>query len=58
MRLFVEHKARDGSVLLLTISECIILNHLRDNTPFIPQAKFPMVEEAIERLGKLTAEHQ
>jgi hypothetical protein len=56
MKHLVMHQARDGSDLALTIDECVLLDHLRDGTPYIPAAKFPLIEAALERLGHLSLE--
>lgn len=57
--LLVELRSKDGEVMLLTIGESILYDKVRDGwTPWIPSSKFFMVEEALERLGKLTAQHR
>jgi hypothetical protein len=47
-------KARDGSPLALTISECILLDKVREGITHIPQSKFGLIEDALERLGRLS----
>lgn len=52
----VRHVARDGSPLALTIDECVLLDKIREGVLYIPRDKFSLVEEALERLGKLSIE--
>lgn len=55
---FMRHRARDGSQLALTLEECVLLDKVRDEVPFIPRDKYFMVEKALERLGRISMEQR